>query len=230
MSHRRNEDRNPRRTKTIENFGMTEKPATRRNERKSAATNQSRPDIRSALAAPVNPSMATLASALTPLRPNGQHGETMSSEPRRQVLLSNPTTPAVDVAHKAACHLFLSYCRTDVGYARRLVRHLAESGLDVWYDHDLGPGETFSRVIQEHIQQCSALIVLLTPSALESTWVMRELSFADSLGRRIVPLLRVPCTVPLVIQGIQVLDVTHGKMPGRRFIEQLRQLTGGHVT
>lgn len=154
----------------------------------------------------------------------------MSREPRRQVLLSNPTTPDVDVAYKAAGHLFLSYCHTDVGYARRLVRHFAESGLNVWYDDDLGPGETFSRVIQENIQQCSALIVLLTPSALESTWVMRELCFGDSLGKRIVPLLRAPCTVPLVIQGLQVLDVTHGKMPGRRFIEHLRQLTCDDAT
>jgi hypothetical protein len=148
----------------------------------------------------------------------------MSSQTRRQVTLSSTTAPVVDQAHQAAGHLFLSYCRTDIRYARRLVRHLTESGLDVWYDHDLGLGETFGRVIQERIQHCSALIVLLTPSALESSWVMRELSFADSLGKRIIPLLRVPCTVPLVIQGLQVLDVTHGKMPVRRFIEQLRQL------
>ena len=77
-------------------------------------------------------------------------------------------------------HLFISYSRTDRGYAERLVTYLEAAGVDVWVDHgDIPPGSRYRRTIEAAIDACDALLVLMTPAARESTWVENELDWAE---------------------------------------------------
>jgi TIR domain len=48
---------------------------------------------------------------------------------------------------------FISYSRKDFSYAARLVHHLREFGLPVWFDGDLRIGAWFSLEIRERIRK-----------------------------------------------------------------------------
>jgi hypothetical protein len=121
-------------------------------------------------------------------------------------------------------HLFISHSRQDDGYVRRLAGHLRAEGLPTWYDEAISVGDRFSTEIQQQIDTCFALIVVLTPASAASRWVLREISYADDLDKPVLPLLLAACVPPILLQGIQREDVTGGRLPGDRFIERLQGL------
>ncbi len=57
--------------------------------------------------------------------------------------------------------LMLSYSRESKDFVGRLALTLKERGIDVWYDHDLLPGDDYSKVIEEHIITSAAVLVVL---------------------------------------------------------------------
>lgn len=98
-------------------------------------------------------------------------------------------------------HVLISYSRTDITYVQRLNAHLLRSEVPIWYDRHLVAGARFADEIQRHIDTCVALLVVMTPAAIASRWVKREISCADELDKTIVPLLLLPCSVPLLLRG-----------------------------
>ncbi len=86
--------------------------------------------------------------------------------------------------------VFLSYSRKDIDMMRRVRDDLRAAGLRVWTDEALEPGtEVWESEIEKAIRDASSLVVLLSPDAYASEWVRNEITLADTLNRRIVPLL-----------------------------------------
>jgi hypothetical protein len=87
--------------------------------------------------------------------------------------------------------VFLSYGGDGDGrpYARRLAQHLTESGVGVWFDGNVTPGDEWPEVLAEKIDTSAALVVVMTPEAGQSRWVTREILRAERLAKPIVPLL-----------------------------------------
>jgi hypothetical protein len=121
-------------------------------------------------------------------------------------------------------HVFISHSREDDSYVRRLAGHLRGAGLPVWFDEAINVGDRFGAEIQQQIDHCFALIVVLTPAATASRWVIREISYADDLDKPLFPLLLATCVPPILLQGIQREDVSGGRLPSDRFVEGLRRL------
>lgn len=80
----------------------------------------------------------------------------------------------------------------------KLVERLAACGFgpgDVWFDRSrLNPGDEWELAIVEALHGCKAAVLLLTPEALQSPWVLREATvLADRRARwaglRLVPVL-----------------------------------------
>lgn len=87
-------------------------------------------------------------------------------------------------------HLFISYSRHDLDFARYLRALLEAEGLRVWQDEArLNPGEDWWQTITHSIDGCCALVIIMTPDAQTSRWVQRELLYAEKLGRPIFPVL-----------------------------------------
>ena len=87
--------------------------------------------------------------------------------------------------------VFVSYRRTDVGFTKKLVRALEESGRDIWIDwDDIPPGvESFTDEIQRGIEGANAFIAILSPSYLQSEYCIGELKEAIRLKKRIIPIV-----------------------------------------
>ena len=122
--------------------------------------------------------------------------------------------------------VFISYSRGDRTYVAQLAGYLTLAGISVWYDNHIAAGERFARSIQRSIESSAAVLAVMSPAAMDSAWVDRELSYAIAKHKTVVPLLLIPCEVNMMLVGLNWEDVVGGRMPTHRFVGHLRQLTG----
>src|SRR5437016_4291280 len=93
--------------------------------------------------------------------------------------------------------IFLSHASQDHAKARRLRNLLVGEGIAVWFSpHHIRGAQQWQDEIGAALARCDWFIVLLTPHAVKSMWVKRELRYALIESRyenKIVPLLFKTC-------------------------------------
>jgi len=91
----------------------------------------------------------------------------------------------------ATTHLFLSYSRRDTQVMQRLRDDLRAAQVSVWVDEEgLEPGTpAWEAAIGKAIRGANCVLVVLSPDAEQSMWVARELAMAETLNKRIFPVL-----------------------------------------
>lgn len=105
---------------------------------------------------------------------------------------------------------FISYSRTDSAFIDRLEADLRAYGFDTWVDRQhLEGGADWARVIEQQIEQRETLVVALSPDAITSTWVRREITFALNGGKHIIPIIARPvASTPIEIVNLQYIDLS----------------------
>ena len=137
------------------------------------------------------------------------------------------TTRQQTTANSGPDYVFLSYSRDDREYALRLKRHLGGCGIRAWMDDDVRTGEQWRQVIDDRVRRSAAVIVVMSPNALVSPWVERELNQAEACQRPILPLLLEGDRFSR-LSNVQYEDVVGARMPSDDFVECLRgYLRGG---
>jgi hypothetical protein len=88
-----------------------------------------------------------------------------------------------------AQYIFMSYSRRDETIQKRIVTYLRKQGINIWVDNEkLVPGTPiWMKEIEKSIKGACAVIVLLSPDSNISTWVLREIGFAEQHKKRIFP-------------------------------------------
>ena len=85
--------------------------------------------------------------------------------------------------------IFISYSSKDRAQAELLIELLGSAGLSVWIDKSgIDVATTWSGEIVDAIEGCKAFVVLLSPHSIESVNVLKEVSLAAELKKKIVPL------------------------------------------
>jgi len=105
-------------------------------------------------------------------------------------------------------HVFLSYAHEDRGFTGDLARDLERRGLRCWIDQEaIRAAQPWREEIAQAIQQCGAFLIVLSPRSVASDEVNRELAYAASSGRRIVPLVyksvQLPPAIGLTLGNLQ---------------------------
>jgi hypothetical protein len=111
-------------------------------------------------------------------------------------------------------HIFLSYSRSDRCLASQIRDDLLAGGLDIWSDRRLGLGGRWLAEISAAISGSQAVVLLATPAALSSKWVMREIDAAQALGKPVIPVLAEGTRfgdLPTNLAGINGVDLTDGR-------------------
>ncbi len=89
--------------------------------------------------------------------------------------------------------IFISYSRRDRKLADWVTRQLQAGGFKIWIDrHDIAGGEKWSKTITEAIINAEAFILLLSPNAIASEEIKRELDTALDNKMRIIPVILQP--------------------------------------
>ncbi|MBC8234988.1 leucine-rich repeat domain-containing protein [bacterium] len=102
--------------------------------------------------------------------------------------LSNNQIPSDELIKNL--EIFLSYTREDNDYMQQVKIALKKTGMSVWTDEALIPGTPdWVKEIEKNIKNANAMVVILSPDANETTWVGREISFAEKFEKKIFPIL-----------------------------------------
>lgn len=110
----------------------------------------------------------------------------------------------------SARKIFVSYARSDQALADEVLRALRRMRVDVWSDDRLTAGDNWSEVLRSRLRDSEYFLLLLTPKALESSWVLQELGGAWALGKRIIPVVtdhRLLDRLPVDLSGVQSIAI-----------------------
>jgi len=121
--------------------------------------------------------------------------------------------------------VFLSHSSKDRELADRVVALLRDVRVPVFYSpaHIHGARE-WLKVIGAALERCDWFIVLLTPNAVDSMWVDRELQYAliePRYRNRIIPLLGKPCNyekLSWTLKLFEIIDFADFKAGSRKLL------------
>ncbi|HEX2905236.1 MAG TPA: toll/interleukin-1 receptor domain-containing protein [Phototrophicaceae bacterium] len=87
-------------------------------------------------------------------------------------------------------HIFISYSKQNLDFARYLRALLESEHFAVWMDEvQLTPSSRWWKSIEQNIKSCAALVVIMSPEAYDSDWVERELLLAEANKKPLFPVL-----------------------------------------
>lgn len=104
--------------------------------------------------------------------------------------------------------IFISYSRDDREKARVVATCLEREGFVVWWDAAIHSGESFDMVIERQLQEAKAVVVLWSPSSVNSRWVRAEAASADRDGK-LAPVIIAPCVRPIIFEMLHTVDLSH---------------------
>lgn len=123
--------------------------------------------------------------------------------------------------------VFLSHASADRKFADELARVLRSHGIPVWYsESDIVGAQRWHDEIGKALARCDWFLLVLSPSAVKSRWVERELTYALNESRfddRIIPVIHRPCDpkrLSWTLPSMEQVDFTQSKAAG--FTDLLR--------
>jgi TPR repeat protein len=110
---------------------------------------------------------------------------------------------------------FFSYSRDDSSFVVQLAADMKAAGANVWLDQlDITPGQRWDRAIEDALKNCPRLIVILSPTSVNSTNVMDEVSFALEEQKTVIPVVYRDCAIPFRLRRLQYVDFKHDYSQG----------------
>lgn len=109
--------------------------------------------------------------------------------------------------------VFFSHASADRRRVERIISRLREHRIKVWYSKShLRGAQAWQEEIGAALARCDWLVVVLTPAAVKSEWVRREVAYAlmePRYRRRIVPILMKSCRhkkISWTLAAMQMVD------------------------
>jgi mannose-1-phosphate guanylyltransferase len=100
-----------------------------------------------------------------------------------------------------------SYCREDSDFALRLAKDLKAAGAKVWIDQlDIEPGTSWDRAVEDALNKCQHMLVILSPDSVKSENVLNEVAIALRKQKKVIPVLYRECDIPLQLVRLQQVD------------------------
>lgn len=103
--------------------------------------------------------------------------------------------------------LFISYSRVDEPFARQLARSMSALGASIWIDvEEIPAGMKWSRAIQQGLDACDALLLVISPASMNSENVEDEWQYFLDQRKPVFPILLVPAKIHFQLSRIQYID------------------------
>jgi WD40 repeat protein len=88
---------------------------------------------------------------------------------------------------------FVSYAREDMRFVKALIKALSDAGQDIAWDKEgraIRPAAPFWPELEAAIRRSGKFIFIISPSSVASRMCRRELDFARSLNKQVIPVMR----------------------------------------
>ena len=102
--------------------------------------------------------------------------------------------------------VFVSYSRRDKARVVPLVAAIEARGWSVWWDPAIVPGQEFDRMIDAELKAAAAVLVVWTPTSVDSRWVRGEAREAAERGI-LVPVRFDAANLPIDVRAIHTIDL-----------------------
>jgi len=125
--------------------------------------------------------------------------------------------------------IYISSCPKDHKFVTDLVSHLKKAGVQVWYDaFDLYAGDNWRLAVGKALEKSNVMVVVLSPEAVKSTFVQRDIGYALGELRfkgRLIPLeVRPTKDIPWILRKMNVMRASKSpSQTARRIIEHLKR-------
>jgi hypothetical protein len=129
--------------------------------------------------------------------------------------------------------VFICYSRNETAFVDRLVADLNAEGVKTWRDVDNIPGSRQSNLqgwrmaIEKALNGCGAMLIVLSPGAVDSHEVQAEWNHFASHKRPIYPIIANACDVPFYLKIYQIWDLSDDD-PGK--VSQLAKVLKSAVS
>jgi hypothetical protein len=100
--------------------------------------------------------------------------------------------------------IFVSYAREDQQLASILVEELGREGFTAFWDVDIAAGRKWSDELERHLAGAKCVLVLWTPTSVESDFVKHEASIAAH-ERKLLQAMVAGCRIPAPFEGQQAV-------------------------
>ncbi|MBK7667852.1 MAG: toll/interleukin-1 receptor domain-containing protein [Sphingobacteriaceae bacterium] len=110
--------------------------------------------------------------------------------------------------------VFISHSSKDKKFVRTLKDCLLENSIETWFDDDqLDFGDSLVTKLESALNESSHLVIILSPSSVESEWVNFELKKAientrTGLINKIIPIKYRDCKIPDVLTDLLYADLS----------------------
>lgn len=124
-------------------------------------------------------------------------------------------------------YVFISHSHQDKEFARFLNERLQRAGFATWLDVERIPeGSTWAREIENGVENCGALVVVMSKNARESEWVERETLMAMNLRKPIFIARVDDVRLPIYVINRQFSDFrTRPDTAAKRLILALQKIS-----
>jgi TIR domain len=86
--------------------------------------------------------------------------------------------------------VFISHSTTDRWISRKIADDIEALGAETFLDaKDIETGDDFDETVRQKLIDSHEILIIVSPLALKSHWVMMEVGAARTLGKRCVPIL-----------------------------------------
>lgn len=89
----------------------------------------------------------------------------------------------------ATPQVFISYSHSDDDWARQFAESLVNQGLNVWYDQQIVPGESWSDAIATGIRESPVMLFVISPEYINRPNLFLELGAAVGMKKTIIPVI-----------------------------------------
>jgi adenylate cyclase len=110
--------------------------------------------------------------------------------------------------------VFVSYARSDKSRVAPLVAAIEAQGWSVWWDPAIAPGQEFDRQIAAELTAATAVLVVWTPTSVDSRWVRGEAREAADRGI-LVPVRFDRASLPIDVRALHTTDLDGAALDAR---------------
>ena len=124
--------------------------------------------------------------------------------------------------------VFLSYARSDREAVKKVGRQLQQAGFEIWDpDEEILPGADWSIELKAALDSASALVVFISPEAMESRSVSYEIDYAlgaKHLRGRLIPVtIRPTKNAPWILKSLDSVRYESPSKTGQQIVDLLSQ-------
>ncbi len=83
-------------------------------------------------------------------------------------------------------YVFVCYAHVDAEFVYPEMRWLRESGVNLWYDEGISPGELFTDELAAKISDCHTFLYFVSPRSVASRNCLNEIQYATARDKRLV--------------------------------------------